>query len=615
MSSQRVQKRMHLAKAAYATLAAAALLAPALAAAAIRIDIEGVDAELRRNVQALLSLERFKDRERIEPDAVERLFRRVPGEVSDALRPYGYYEPKVSTRLDPEDKDRNWRVHISIELGEPVLLQTVHVEVQGAGADDPLFTRVAEAPALRRGEPLRHGDYEQLKSELQATAITYGYLDARLLRNELQVDPQAHVATVLLVLQSGPRYHFGATQIEQAAIRPELAKRYLRYAEGEPYDAGKLLRTQFALDDSQYFSTVELVPGARDPETLAVPLTIRASSARNSYSIGPGYGTDTGARITIGALIPHVNQLGHRLRVLAQVSQTLQNYNVRYDMPFGDPVLEKFSLQFLTQTQYRSSGVDTREVAFRPSLTQSLGRWQRELFVSFAHETTFERDLAPGFTDLPHTDDLIVPGVTYARVPVGYLGEDLFSRSLYVELTGSNSALRSKANFLRIDIQAEGVLDLSSNWHLLLRGEAGTSAVNNFDLLPAAYRFFAGGDRSVRGFALDGLSPVAAYNVLDNTGPAPVPGTIAERVGGRHLLTGTVEFERDLPRKLGAAVFVDAGNAFNRIGDPLALSVGVGLRWRLPVVSVGLDVAQALRAPGYAERPGPRIHLNISPKL
>jgi len=88
-----------------------------------------------------------------------------------------------------------------------------------------------------------------------------------------------------------------------------------------------------------------------------------------------------------------------------------------------------------------------------------------------------------------------------------------------------------------------------------------------------------------------------------------------ERRGGNYLLTGTVEIERDLPRNFGVAAFFDGGNAFDRIGDPLALSFGVGLRWRLPVVTVGLDVAKPLHAPGYPDLPGPRLHLNISPKL
>ncbi len=70
------------------------------AAAEIRVEVDGVDSDLRRNVLALLSLERYKDRDRIEPDAVARLFRRVDGEVRDALRPFGYYEPVIAVDVD-----------------------------------------------------------------------------------------------------------------------------------------------------------------------------------------------------------------------------------------------------------------------------------------------------------------------------------------------------------------------------------------------------------------------------------------------------------------------------------------------------------------------------------
>jgi outer membrane translocation and assembly module TamA len=73
---------------------------------------------------------------------------------------------------------------------------------------------------------------------------------------------------------------------------------------------------------------------------------------------------------------------------------------------------------------------------------------------------------------------------------------------------------------------------------------------------------------------------------------------------------------RDLPKNFAVAVFGDVGNAFDSFGDPLMYSVGVGVRFRLPVVSVGIDVAQALTTPaGETERPGPRLHLNFSPKL
>ncbi|MGH8322173.1 MAG: BamA/TamA family outer membrane protein, partial [Steroidobacteraceae bacterium] len=82
------------------------------------------------------------------------------------------------------------------------------------------------------------------------------------------------------------------------------------------------------------------------------------------------------------------------------------------------------------------------------------------------------------------------------------------------------------------------------------------------------------------------------------------------RDGGKDLIAGTVEVIRDLPRNFGIATFFDYGNAFNHIGDGLEYSAGVGFRVRLPVVTLGIDVAQPLSRSG-----GPRLHINFSPKL
>jgi translocation and assembly module TamA len=622
MAGARTPNLMSLARRALPVPARLALLLGLLAvagpaAAIIRVEVTGVDSALHRNVLALLSLERYKDRDRIEPDAVARLFRRVDGEVRDALRPFGYYEPVIQATLTPIDEQRNWHVQIDIQPGEPVLLEEVSIVIRGAGANDPVFEHVAAGHTLVKGARLEHAAYEKVKTDLQSAAATFGYLDARLLRSELQVDPVAHRASVVLELETGERYRFGTTTITQNAIREPQLRRYLRYHDGEPYDAGKLLRTQFALDDSQFFSSVEVVPGERDAATHIVPIRISGIAGRNTYAFGAGYDDRDGVRGTISWLNPRVNDRGHRFHVWIQVSEITRDFNARYDIPFGDPVLEKFSLQFLTQTQHISGGVDTREATFRPIITRSLGRWQRTFALNLTHTTT--SDIVNG----SRVDDLVVPAITYAAVPEGYLGEDLFSRTLYGELLGSHGVLGSNASFLRLDVRSEGVHNLSERWHLLLRGEAGTSAVSNFEKLPGIYRFYAGGDRSVRGFAFQELSPVDTRTTTDPVTGLPV--TLSVRAGGRHLLTGTVEFERDLPRNLGIAAFTDFGNAFDRVSnlrDILAVSVGVGFRWRLPVVTVGIDVAKAVRDPWRNALPGPpqplpglRLHLNISPRL
>ncbi|MEO8306419.1 MAG: BamA/TamA family outer membrane protein [Pseudomonadota bacterium] len=568
-------------------------LAPALAPAGIKVEITGVEGDLRANVVTFLSVERSRERKDIDKEMMTGLFNRIDREVRSALRPFGFYEPVV--KADFFGDEQEWRVKIDIEPGTPVMITTVSVQVQGPGADDAAFDSAKHQTSLRPDTRLNHGVYEQVKGNLERTAASNGYLRARLVRNEMRVDVAAKTAQIDLLLDTGPHYRFGAINIEQAVIRPELVKRFLRFHEGDPYSSTELLRTQFALDDSLYFSTVEVTPGDPDPVNLTVPVTITATKSTRQFTIAGGYGTDTSVRGTLGWTDSRVNDRGHRLRVELTASAIKQRLDARYDIPIGDPALEKFSIEALIDDE-KSGDLDTREYSVQPSITKVRGRWQYVYSVAATSTTTLK-----GAEE--STSNLLVPGITLASVPEGFLGEALFSRTLLIELIGSTKTLGSDSDFVRLHVQSERVFDIADRWHLLTRAEMGAALVNNFDDLPGIYRFFAGGDRSVRGFGYNSLSPEEP--VLQDNGT-----TRLEKTGGRYLLAGTVEFVRDLPHDLAAAVFFDVGNAFNNLGDPMEYSVGVGLRYRLPVVTLGMDIAQPLSSSG-----GPRLHLNISPKL
>jgi translocation and assembly module TamA len=542
---------------------------------------------MRDNVLAYLSLQRYAKRDDLDSAMIERLFQRATGEAENALRPFGYYEPKIHAHIEPSGKD--WRVRLRIEPGTPVILTSADVKVSGPGADDKQFRRVIEQSSLNPGTRLNHAEYERTKGELWRTATAIGYLDAKVPVSELRVDPAKHVANVVLELNTGPRYRFGKTEIEQDVIDQKLFLKYLRYRDHDYYDALKVLGTQFALDDSQYFSLVEVTPGNRDPATLTVPISIRAEAVRrNRYSIGFGYGTDTKWRGTLGWDNRLINRAGHRSRVTIKASSVTREITGQYLIPVGDPALEKISLDALIGTQVLAD-VDTSTVELRPGLTQVLGRWQRVLFLRLTHTKTE----TPTETS---RDSLVIPGISYAPLAGRTLAQPFIGRGFYAELTGSHHVLGSDANYLRLDVQDERVFDLSPRWHLIARGELGVSFVGDFSELPASERFFAGGDRSVRGFGLNELSPVDADG---------------NKVGGRHLIVASLEIERDLPRRFAIAAFVDAGNAVNKLSDPLEYSVGLGFRWKLPVLSIGIDVAQAVSRSDL----GPRLHLNITPNL
>lgn len=598
------------------------------ARAAVEVTVRGVPDEIRSNVLVFLSLERYKQADDLSAETIERLQNRIDREVRAALRPFGYYEPTVKSnvRRGPSASERDWRVLIEVEPGVPVVVNAVDVKLTGPGATDEVFTRITSAPPIKPGDQLSHAAYERLKGGLQRAAATYGYLDARLLRSELSVDPPTHTARVALEMETGARYRFGATTIEQDSIDEALVRRYMRYEQDEPFDATELLRTQFALDDSQYFATVEVLPQDRDREEHVVPVAIRAeANRRNRYSYGVGYGTDTETRGTITWDNRRINRNGHRFRAEIKAAAQSQTMATRYLIPIGDPAVEKLSFE-LNANREDLADITTRSFDFRPSITQQIAfgsqDWQREFFTLVTRTTTDTGDSST-------TDTLLIPGISFAAVPRGYLGEALLGRELYVELRGSHGALGSDSDFLQLRTQAERVFDLGSRWHVLVRGELGATLVAEFSQLPGSQRFFAGGDRSVRGFGFNELSPLSP--VIDRTtgeqfcDPIPPeeqqPGGPTcnlrfEKRGGKHLFTGSLELVRDLPRNFAVAAFFDIGNSFETFGDRLEQSVGIGVRFRLPVVTVGIDIAQALTTPaGDSERPGPRLHLNFSPKL
>jgi outer membrane protein insertion porin family len=102
------------------------------------------------------------------------------------------------------------------------------------------------------------------------------------------------------------------------------------------------------------------------------------------------------------------------------------------------------------------------------------------------------------------------------------------------------------------------------------------------DELPASERFFAGGDTTVRGWALDQLGTPAT---LDANGFPK---------GGNAVLVMNAELRVPVWGDLGAVAFVDAGNVWARVPDftfgDVRGAVGFGLRYRSPIGPLRVDL-------------------------
>jgi translocation and assembly module TamA len=555
----------------------------------IKLNIEGGTTQMENNVRAFLSLSRYTERSDMQAEIMERLAARIPVEVTKALEPLGYYEPVATyeTHMTNAEKN-NWQVNIKAVPGRAVRLSEVTISVEGAGKNDERIEAELAKNLLRPGQRLDHGTYDSFKNNLMRAANSSGYLDAKWLQSELLIDKAERRAYITLQLETGARYYFGEISIEQNVIKADMMQRLVRMQSGDPYNVDLILQTQYVLDDTRYFSSAEVSSGEPDPLTYTVPIKITAKANRkNSYAVAAGYGTDTQARGTLTWDRRQVNRAGHSAKLELTGSAIGHEETLRYTVPVRDVALEKIEFSLSNKKEDLGDAIAFSK-EFTPSFTQVIGSWQRVLSVKFS-------DVKSVFPTQETKDFLIIPSISYSTMPGYILGQKQRRYSLYAELIGSPSSLGSGASFVQLLLQGERVFDLNEKWHLRLRGTVGASwlPTAEFTKLPVSVRFFAGGDNSVRGFALNELSP------LDENG---------DSVGGRNLLVGTVEIERDLPKNLRLAMFYDIGNAIDKFGDELEDSAGIGLRWHISVASLGLDVAQPLSEKNRK----PRLHLHLS---
>jgi outer membrane protein insertion porin family len=122
--------------------------------------------------------------------------------------------------------------------------------------------------------------------------------------------------------------------------------------------------------------------------------------------------------------------------------------------------------------------------------------------------------------------------------------------------------------------------------------------------LPASERFFAGGDTTIRGFALDS---VGADETITAAG---FPR------GGNAVLIVNGELRIPVWGGVGPAVFVDGGNVFERVSDfdfgELRGAAGFGLRYLSPIGPIRVDFGFKMDRRQFGDRLEPRREIHFS---
>lgn len=559
-----------------------------LAEADIEVFIEGIDKALEQNVRLFISIEQQKDHVLLDEGRLRRLHQKAPQEIAHALQPYGYYRPLVQSELSKSASNR-WKAVYQIDPGPAITIAEFNLWVNQEAQADAVFRHFLNNLPLKSGDVFLHQKYESIKTGLLRLASERGYFDARFTEHRVEIDLQMYEARVQLFFMGGQRYVFGDVNISGDVLEQELLQRYIGFDKGSPYELDQLIGLQHALNDSDYFQTVEISPGQPDSSTLEMPVNLTLMPRKdNLYSFGLGFGTDTGVRTRLGWEKPLINQQGHKFNSELKVSEIGNSLSAFYTLPVLNPRTDSlvFSIGLVNEETDTS---DSRLQTLGVSLNRIRGEWRETLSLEYQQED---------FTvaDISDSSSLLLPGIRWSRIWGSGLVYTLDGIRLDISLQGAAEKLLSDVDFFQLNTGIKFIQRIGAINRFIVRGSVGSTWTDEFDALPSSVRFFAGGAQSVRGYAYKSLGPE------DDDGDVE---------GGRHLMVGSIELEHSFSGKWGVALFVDSGNAINDFNDELQNGAGFGLRWKSPVGPVRIDLASALSRRGDPWR----IHINIGPDL
>ncbi len=570
----------------------------------------------------------------------------------------GYRHTQVSTAVKPSR--RGVAVTFAVTEGPPTLIQTVAVtQVRAPRFSDKQLRSMA---LPHQGEPIDLTQVDTLGARVRNALWDQGYGNAEV-RDSVQPVDSLRVA-LEVTIDPGPR-----TTIDTVVVRgnrqvtTRTVHRLVGLGHGDLYKRSDILEAQRRLYRSELFRQALIaVPDSADSAKRVV-VSVR-EAPMHAAQLGGGFSTvqfgQTEANLTLYNWIGSARRLDLRTAVGNLLAPQLYG-KTGFGSAAPPGVTGQPDPRFLRPTWQLSASM-TQPWLF--STLNSLGltvfaqrRSIPAIVVDWGNgaSVTFTRQLLPrmplsltyrferarveagelyfcvdfGYCRLPTIDALqqwnnlspLVLSLTADETDDPM--EPTTGYTAHVDAEYASAATASNWRYDRIEAEAARYFKVGKGL-LVLHGDAGrvgalASTGSAFglagagaELLHPRVRFYAGGARSVRGFAEGQLGPrvltidpakLIAGGCTDATiasgtcdpNVAASGDFVPRPVGGSSLLEGTIEYRRSLGGNLGGALFVDAGRVGSgNLPAPFAarsaITPGVGLRYTSPLGPIRIDL-------------------------
>lgn len=517
-------------------------------------------------------------------DQRARFLRRAESEIPELLATEGYFSAKVT--LDPSGPEGNQS--LVVVPGQRVIVREVNIEFRGdlSLQDELRQNRVRQLRSnwtLKAGMPFRASAWEEAKAGILAQLSDKDYAAATLPDSSAKVDISDASVRLNIVLDSGPQFVFGETQITGLERYDELLiNRYATFTARQPYQRDLLLSFQTRLQNLPQFESVivtldtmsEVGKPATDQGVRTAPVKVQVVEAQSrKISLGIGYSSNNGIRNEANYQSYNFLNRAWKWDSAIVVEQNRQTISAGLDTP-PNPV--GYHLTWKASGE-KTQIQDLETVSDKFGVTRSRSLFNIDTGIGLYWQQ--ERRLPQG--GIRETDQVLVLDWGWKRNTVKNPLFPLTGSLTELRIGGASKSVLSDQDFVRSYLRHQLWLAWNDRDVVTLRVEGGYTASVSRLGIPQDYLFRVGGTQTVRGFAYQSLGVQEG----------------SATVGGRVMATGSAEYTHWWGN-WGGAAFCDAGSAADIAADmQISLGYGAGLRWRSPVGPLALDLAQGRGEP------------------
>jgi len=510
----------------------------------------------------------------------------------------GYADFRVVSavaELTPEKED--FIITFTVEEGERYKFGKVDIK-SNLKALDP--ERVRDALITKEGNWYNAQEVEDTINKLTNAVgdLQYAFVDVR---PQITRNRDAQTIDITYEINEGPRVFVERIDITgNVRTLDKVVRREMLVAEGDPFSATKLKRSEQRIKDLDFFERVQVTSqegSAPDRSVVAVDIQEKSTG---EIAVGAGFSTTDGPLADFSIRERNLLGKGQDLRFGATVSKRRQEYDISFTEPyFLDRDLSAgVDLFRVTRNYQNEASYNEKNNGFALRMGYPLSDRLRQRLYYQLQSTTI--------SNVPTAASIYVQEQRGSRL-TSLVGQEITydarnsrldpTEGFFVRVQTDAAGLGGSARYLRTKIGGGVFIPVfGPEWVLSTSAEVGYIVGLGKDVA-LNDRFFIGGD-TLRGFRTAGIGPRDIRT--------------SDALGGKEYARGSVEmsFPLGLPEDFGIKGygFTDVGTLAKSgiSGDPgvadersLRLSVGTGLSWKSPFGPIRVDFAIPILKESY----------------